>query len=399
VLLFDPGNYRLFEQLGASFEDTKARLIGEPAIQEQLYGALRTSRFDLNSLRTSISNNGFLRHERLIVVPYDGGRFLVLEGNRRLAAVRSLLRSPDDRALSRRVRASLVTLPCFVLEGTPVKHDDEALARYRREASVYVGLRHLMGPKEWQPTGRYAFLAHLVLDDHWSIAEVESRFGRTRHRILNDIRGHILYRQFLEFLDECGAETNPVTYNAFAEIGKAPDVYQWLGWDADSRSYHRQERVTHLFKHLFDELNDEELGNESDAEEDARQHVIAEKLIRSLRDMLKLQDPEVNARLNQGDFAEAEGLFQVRKQGPLLKRLREVYALLRNVNFFELSEEVKSVMETKSHGCWERSSSSPRSCVTLPARARRNLRRPLLRRVSPENLKERARRKAHDEVR
>jgi len=26
----------------------------------------------------------------------------------------------------------------------------------------------------------------------------------------------------------------------------------------------------------------------------------------------------------------------------LLKRLREVYALLRNVNFFELSEEVKS---------------------------------------------------------
>jgi hypothetical protein len=346
ALLFDPANYRLTEHVGSAFDGTTSKQLGEPAIQEALLKALENSRFDVRALVQSISYNGFLKHERLIVVPFDGSRYLVLEGNRRLAAVRLLLADPNE--LSPRARESLATLPCFVLQGPPVKGNDEALQTYRQEASIYVGLRHLMGPKEWQPTGRYAFLAHLVLDDGRSIAEVEDRFARSRHRILNDIRGHLLYRRFQTFLaaKHPGEEESPVTYNAFAEIGKAPDIYNWLGWNGESREFERSSRVSVLFEHLYEQLSEDDSAVDDADNEDARHHVIAERLVRSLRDLLKLKDDDINALLEDGDFDRAQSLYELRKQGSLLKRLREIDSMLRGVNTLDLKSEANSANGT-----------------------------------------------------
>src|SRR5258708_38789531 len=105
--------------------------------------------FDVWSLESSIPHNGFLKHKRIIVARYDAGKFLVLEGNRRLTAVKHLLEEYGDKltGLPAYVRQSLQTLPCFVLNGDAIGGSDAILEEYRRAAEIYIGMRHLMGAK------------------------------------------------------------------------------------------------------------------------------------------------------------------------------------------------------------------------------------------------------------
>ncbi|CAD6876209.1 hypothetical protein [Methylomonas fluvii] len=91
-LLLDPMNLRLLERVGETFGNLEVELFGQPSIQDKLFNVINSDpRFDISSLAASIVHNGFLRHERLIVARYDGNKFLVLEGNRRVSAVRKLI--------------------------------------------------------------------------------------------------------------------------------------------------------------------------------------------------------------------------------------------------------------------------------------------------------------------
>src|SRR5579862_6440690 len=113
ALLFDPGNLRLLERTTRQLQDSPAKLIGQRALQDKLFSILVNDElFGVEELAASIIHNGFLRHEQLIVAPYDGESFVVLEGNRRLCAVQKILRDKDLlKSLSSEIRESLSTLP------------------------------------------------------------------------------------------------------------------------------------------------------------------------------------------------------------------------------------------------------------------------------------------------
>jgi ParB-like chromosome segregation protein Spo0J len=87
LLDFDPRNPRLVEEG-----------IKNPT-ESQVIKALADTA-DLSELVESIASNGYIDIEPLIVQPV-GSRFLVLEGNRRLAAIR-ILQRPDIAKGTRR---------------------------------------------------------------------------------------------------------------------------------------------------------------------------------------------------------------------------------------------------------------------------------------------------------
>lgn len=91
ALLLDPQSLRLLERTEPEIRQLKARLIGQNSVQNKIFKTMwEDELFDVQSVRTSIAYNGFLKHERMIVASYDAEKFLVLEGNRRLTAVRQL---------------------------------------------------------------------------------------------------------------------------------------------------------------------------------------------------------------------------------------------------------------------------------------------------------------------
>jgi hypothetical protein len=344
LLLLDPENLRLMERVETELTKVPLKLVGQRSIQEKLYQTiLNDPLFDIESLAGSISYNGFLKHERLIVAKYDGDKYLVLEGNRRLTAVRSLFQKYGASldGLPDYVRQSLQTLPCFVLVGKPIAGDETALKDYRRASEVYIGMRHLMGAEKWQPASRYEFQARLILDEGWTPADVAERFGREKHEVMRDFKAQRLYRSFRQF-EEKGQVRHALTYNAFAEAARAPSIMRWLGWSNDRMNIVHRERETSFFHYLISRLRARSRISLPEGEEESPEES-AEAIVRRLRDMLKLHDEGIESALLDRDFNSADLQFEEKREGTFAKRVASYTRGLKRVTGEELSQNPKEI--------------------------------------------------------
>ena len=137
------------------------RLIGqaesasETSIISRLYRAA-----ELEELLQSISANGYLDIEPLVVMrESDEDTLLVLEGNRRLAAIR-LLRDPT---LAGRIESSeklRITVPPIAesLRST-LDHVSVYPVANRQRARAFIGFKHINGPAKWDAYAKARFAA------------------------------------------------------------------------------------------------------------------------------------------------------------------------------------------------------------------------------------------------
>jgi hypothetical protein len=135
---FDPNNPRFGGELSRK---------SQPQIQEHLIG----KPYYASELIDSFLENGFIDYEPL-VVREEGGRFVVLEGNRRLAAVKHILdnRSKYETPENKKKIDSLTQIP--VLKFPSGGADQDAAQR------IYLGVHHLFGYREWPPLSKAKFL-------------------------------------------------------------------------------------------------------------------------------------------------------------------------------------------------------------------------------------------------
>jgi ParB-like nuclease domain len=146
---------------------------------------------DLAELVQSISTSGYINIEPLIVIE-RAGRFAVLEGNRRLAAVKVL----RDEDLAQQAK---LTLPPMDAE----KRDSlNELLCYRvaneADARDLIGFKHINGPQGWDAFAKARFAAHWLDDEHTksdgiSLAAIAARMGdqhMTIHRMVTAL--HVL---------------------------------------------------------------------------------------------------------------------------------------------------------------------------------------------------------------
>lgn len=116
--------------------------------------ALTTS---IEDLMSAIAENGFFPGEPLIAVE-EHGRFIVVEGNRRLTAVK-LLNNPSlcERPSSRMLElAKSVAHKLDSLNELPVITRDT-----REEILPYLGFRHITGVKQWEPLAKARYIEQL----------------------------------------------------------------------------------------------------------------------------------------------------------------------------------------------------------------------------------------------
>jgi hypothetical protein len=122
-LLFWPNNPRLKIRAMKAVQFTNRQLL-EKSSQKIIYQRLLKLEHQVSDLIDRISRRGFDPSHALIVQEVQkSGCYLVLEGNRRLTAIRSIL--ADSQAASAN-RKSLLTIPCFVFR---CDRNDESEAR------------------------------------------------------------------------------------------------------------------------------------------------------------------------------------------------------------------------------------------------------------------------------
>lgn len=151
--------------------------------------AMLATSADLAELIQSISTSGYINIEPLIVIERNG-RLAVLEGNRRLAAVKAL-RDPEVAAAAR------VNLPAL---GEAQRNSLNELLVYRvateDDARDLIGFKHINGPQSWDAFAKARFAARWLDDEHrkrddghsyMSLQQIANRMGdqhMTIHRMV-----------------------------------------------------------------------------------------------------------------------------------------------------------------------------------------------------------------------
>jgi hypothetical protein len=152
-----------------------------PRLPERLRGAgdnevlnWMLSDATLIDLMASIAENGFFPGEPIIAIQ-EGKHFIVIEGNRRLAAIK-LLNNPDLATISPK---SVQTLS---EEANQKKNIPKKVWVYvvseRQEVENYLGFRHVTGVKQWPVISKARYLNHLYQQKENTSYEVYKELAR-----------------------------------------------------------------------------------------------------------------------------------------------------------------------------------------------------------------------------
>lgn len=143
-LMLDPHNPRLSLEWGASKKYSDEQLCSDE-VQESVCRCILSRKHRVQKLIESISQKGFVRGGQPVIARQIGtsASFLVLEGNRRISAIRHLLTTKKNH-LRREILDSIRSLPVQVFEYV-VNSDYEE----EEVVDVLLGTIHIDGPEEW----------------------------------------------------------------------------------------------------------------------------------------------------------------------------------------------------------------------------------------------------------
>jgi hypothetical protein len=169
---FDPNNPRLIEQ--GLKKPTDLQIIEVLAVNA-----------DLSEIVQSIAANGYIDIEPLIV-QRDRNRYVVLEGNRRLAAIR-VIQSPE---LARSVGITVPKVSKAVSESleevTVYAVSDPADAR------DFIGFKHINGPHKWDAHAKGRFAANWYREEKkngLTLEVIANRLGDRHDTVIRLVNG------------------------------------------------------------------------------------------------------------------------------------------------------------------------------------------------------------------
>ncbi len=211
-LLLDPDNPRLPPELQGASQIELAQYI------DLHYEPIRVAE--------SIARRGYFPSEPLIVQRETN---LVLEGNRRLVALRGLsdpaLRATFDDPAAWEAAAALGPSP----EEVPVVEVVE-----RSDAAAVIGYRHISGVEPWEPMQKARFIASLLEGpDASDFATVADLVGETEHSVRSQYRNFVAVR---EMETRFGENTTRVKnhFGTFTRAMQSQGVREFLGTPAPS---------------------------------------------------------------------------------------------------------------------------------------------------------------------
>src|SRR5262249_55948038 len=123
---------------------------------------------NVRDLLDSFKRNGWLPVDQIQVREIGKGKYLVVEGNRRVAALKHLERRYQEG------RASLGRLRPEIFVAVPVNAYPEADEKHHM---VLAALKHISGNKKWPALNQARLLAKLRDEEHMSADEVCQSVG------------------------------------------------------------------------------------------------------------------------------------------------------------------------------------------------------------------------------
>ncbi len=197
--------------------------------QDQIYDKMKD--WSLEELATSFLESGFWPHEAVLCVEDDVAgqkRLVVVEGNRRIAALQRLRKTYAGEEKSRKWidLTAGVAPPAELFDRVPY-------IRYESRADVdaFLGFRHVTGIKEWAPPEKAQFIAKLIDTNGLTYRQVMRKIGSKTDTVE---RNYIAYCILAQMEETEGLETQEVE-NRFSVLFlslRSKAVQKFLGIEA-----------------------------------------------------------------------------------------------------------------------------------------------------------------------
>lgn len=321
-LLVDPNNYRF--QDADNFVAANTSRFHEESVQRRAMERLRQG--GLAELKNSILTNGFLPFERIIVRPYDEidgrSRYLVIEGNRRVAAL-NWIRQDHEAGVD--VRADVLTIldtvPVTVVLPGESGHDETLILSL-------MGVRHVGGIKEWGGYQRAKLVTELRDQHHLETAEIAARLGMTAHEVNRRYRA---FRALLQMMqdEEFTDQAQPDMYPLFHEAVTGTVIKDWLGWNDEELRFDETDNRQAFYRLIVSTQDDE--GNTVPPK------LVNREAVRELREILPITEARRVLLDTDRSFADALALAKAENLSRTwVAQVGEAIAALVSIGALEL---------------------------------------------------------------
>lgn len=142
---------------------------------------------DVNELVMSIAASGFFSHEPLVVAQ-ENGKNVVIEGNRRLAAVKVLL----NPALAEELK---VDLPAITKDAKEALQELPTMRGTHKDAWRYLGFKHVNGPAKWSSYAKSLYIAEVHRNFGIELENIAKQIGDTHRTVQRLFRGLMVIEQ------------------------------------------------------------------------------------------------------------------------------------------------------------------------------------------------------------
>jgi hypothetical protein len=247
----------------------------------------------VDEVALSIAKNGYFLHEPLFVEPLPD-KLVVVEGNRRLAAVKLLL----DSQLRQRVGAT--DLPKISSERRRELQTVPTIRRERKKLWQYIGFKHVNGPQPWESYSKAQYIAWVHNHLGVPLDDIAEGMGDKHATVQRLYRGLMTLRQ-AEDTHHFSLEDRTKKHFSFSHLYTGldyPGIQRFLGISKDKRLNKKKPVPPSKIKNLG-ELCEWLYGSKS----------------KNKRPVVKSQNPDL--RILDETLQNANGIAALRKGLPL----------------------------------------------------------------------------------
>ena len=256
-LYLDPNNFRFVDH--PEYRSVPAERVFDAAVQRRTTGfVLGRQQENVRDLIASIKANGWLDIDPVLVHRTESGRFLVVEGNRRVATLKYLQRRFEEGAID------LGKLDPGLFSELPVvlyRDTDE------RNRLVMMGLHHISGKRRWPAINRARAMEQLLPHFQNDAQAVCEALGVSRREFNLSVRTLALVDAYER--SDYGDQLQSDQYNLFREVLKSEEMRAWIGWDDTTRTASNESNLNRLFSWMSRETESDE-GEEDGQDVDLR---------------------------------------------------------------------------------------------------------------------------------
>ncbi len=286
-LYLDPNNFRFADH--PDYQEVPPDRVFNANVQRRTNGlVLGRNQENVHDLIASIKANGWLEIDPILVDAKDKGRFLVVEGNRRVATLKYLHRRYQEDAidLGKLDTDTFSKLPVVLYQGTGEK-----------DYLVMMGLHHISGKRRWPAINRARAMKSLLNQFDGDADAVCDALGVTKREFNLSVRALALVDMYKE--SDYGDQLRSEQFNLFREVLANEAMRTWLGWNHEDLAAAAEPNLNRLFSWLSQEphIGDEvEEGQDVDIESTSDPVITTVSQVRELAKIIK--DPEAVQRLD-----------------------------------------------------------------------------------------------------